>query len=327
MRSLKAAMRWDEERYGREYDLDVFNIVAVSHFNMGAMENKGLNVFNAKYILARPDTATDADFAGIEGVVAHEYFHNWTGNRITCRDWFQLSLKEGFTVYRDQEFSRRHGLARGQAHRGRAHAARAPVPGGRGPMAHPVRPDSYIEINNFYTATVYEKGAEVVRMQANLLGPERFRAGTDLYFERFDGQAVTTDDFVACMEQAGGLDLDQFRRWYARPARRCWSAPTTSTPTPAPTGWRSASTPRRRRASRTSCRCTSRCARAAGRRGSTCRCNSPARPSARARHPHAGAARAVERFELRRARAARCRRCCAASRRRCRCAIPTPRTS
>jgi aminopeptidase N len=216
MRSLKAAMRWDEERYGREYDLDVFNIVAVSHFNMGAMENKGLNVFNAKYILARPDTATDADFAGIEGVVAHEYFHNWTGNRITCRDWFQLSLKEGFTVYRDQEFSADMG-SRGVKRIGDVRMLRArQFPEDAGPMAHPVRPDSYIEINNFYTATVYEKGAEVVRMQANLLGPERFRKGTDLYFERFDGQAVTTEDFVRCMEEAGGIDLGQFRRWYSQ---------------------------------------------------------------------------------------------------------------
>lgn len=216
MRSLKAAMRWDEERYGREYDLQVFMIVAVSHFNMGAMENKGLNVFNARYILARPESATDQDFAGIEGVVAHEYFHNWSGNRITCRDWFQLSLKEGFTVYRDQEFSADMGarevnrIAVVRALRGRQFAEDA------GPMAHPVRPDSYIEINNFYTATVYEKGAEVVRMQANLLGPERFRAGTDLYFERHDGQAVTTDDFVACMETAGEIDLTQFRRWYSQ---------------------------------------------------------------------------------------------------------------
>jgi aminopeptidase N len=216
MRSLKQAMRWDEQHYGREYDLEVFNIVAVSHFNMGAMENKGLNVFNAKYILARPDTATDQDFAGIEGVVAHEYFHNWTGNRITCRDWFQLSLKEGFTVYRDQEFSADMG-SRGVKRIADVRMLRArQFPEDAGPMAHPVRPDSYIEINNFYTATVYEKGAELVRMQANLLGPERFRRGTDLYFERFDGQAVTTDDFVACMEEAGGVDLSQFKRWYAQ---------------------------------------------------------------------------------------------------------------
>lgn len=216
MRSLKKAMRWDEENYGREYDLDLFMIVAVSHFNMGAMENKGLNIFNAKYILARPDTATDTDFADIEGVVAHEYFHNWTGNRITCRDWFQLSLKEGFTVYRDQEFSADMGSREVQRIEDVRMLRARQFPEDAGPMAHPVRPDSYIEINNFYTATVYEKGAEVVRMQANLLGPERFRAGTDRYFERFDGQAVTTDDFVDCMEQAGAVDLTQFRRWYSQ---------------------------------------------------------------------------------------------------------------
>ncbi len=216
MRSLKKAMAWDEERYGREYDLDVYNIVAVSHFNMGAMENKGLNIFNAKYVLARPDTATDADFEGIEGVIAHEYFHNWTGNRITCRDWFQLSLKEGFTVFRDQEFSADMGsrevkrIEDVRVLRARQFAEDA------GPLAHPVRPESYIEINNFYTATVYEKGAEVVRMQANLLGPEQFRRATDLYFERHDGQAVTTEDFVRCMEDASGRDLTQFRRWYSQ---------------------------------------------------------------------------------------------------------------
>ncbi len=216
MRSLKKAMRWDEEHFGREYDLDVFMIVAVSHFNMGAMENKGLNVFNDKYVLARPDTATDADFEGIEGVIAHEYFHNWTGNRITCRDWFQLSLKEGFTVYRDQEFSADMG-SRGVKRINDVRLLRAhQFPEDSGPMAHPVRPESYIEINNFYTATVYQKGAEVVRMQANLLGPERFRQATDLYFERHDGQAVTTDDFVRCMEDASGRDLGQFRRWYAQ---------------------------------------------------------------------------------------------------------------
>ena len=214
MRSLKQAMRWDEERFGREYDLDLFMIVAVSHFNMGAMENKGLNVFNDKYVLARPETATDQDFAGIEGVIAHEYFHNWTGNRITCRDWFQLSLKEGFTVYRDQEFAadmgsravkRIHDVRALRAHQFAEDA---------GPLAHPVRPAAYIEINNFYTSTVYEKGAELVRMQANLLGPALFRQATDLYFARHDGQAVTTDDFVTCMEDASGRDLTQFRRWY-----------------------------------------------------------------------------------------------------------------
>jgi aminopeptidase N len=214
LRSLVNAMQWDEERYGREYDLDVFNIVAVNDFNMGAMENKGLNIFNAKYVLARPDTATDQDYLGIEGVVAHEYFHNWTGNRITCRDWFQLSLKEGFTVYRDQEFSADMG-ARGVKRIDDVRLLRAhQFAEDSGPMAHPVRPDSYIEINNFYTVTVYEKGAEIVRMQANLLGPTAFRAATDLYFERHDGQAVTTEDFVACMADASGLDLGQMQHWY-----------------------------------------------------------------------------------------------------------------
>ena len=214
MRSLELAMRWDEERYGRECDLDVYNVVAVNDFNMGAMENKGLNIFNARFVLARPETATDQDFLGIEGVIAHEYFHNWTGNRITCRDWFQLSLKEGFTVFRDQEFSADAG-ARGikriedvrllRSHQFAEDAS---------PMAHPVRPDAYIEINNFYTATVYEKGAEVVRMQARLLGPELFRKATDLYFERHDGQAVTTEDFVRCMADASGRDLSLMQRWY-----------------------------------------------------------------------------------------------------------------
>jgi aminopeptidase N len=214
MRSLQNAMRWDEEKYGREYDLDVYNIVAVSDFNMGAMENKGLNIFNSKYVLARPDTATDADFQGIEGVIAHEYFHNWTGNRITCRDWFQLSLKEGLTVFRDQEFSADMG-SRGVKRIEDVRLLRAhQFAEDAGPMAHPVRPDSYIEINNFYTVTVYEKGAEVVRMQANLLGPELFRKATDLYFERHDGQAVTTEEFVACMEAASGRDLTRFRYWY-----------------------------------------------------------------------------------------------------------------
>ncbi len=216
MQSLMKAMRWDEEKYGREYDLDIYMIVAVNDFNMGAMENKGLNIFNSKYVLARRETATDSDFQGIEGVIAHEYFHNWTGNRITCRDWFQLSLKEGLTVFRDQEFSAdmgSRGVKRIQDVRMlRSHQ----FPEDAGPMAHPVRPDSYIEINNFYTVTVYEKGAEIVRMQYNLLGPEGFRRGTDLYFERHDGQAVTTDDFVKCMEDASGKDLQQFRRWYSQ---------------------------------------------------------------------------------------------------------------
>lgn len=216
MQSLKHAMRWDEERFGREYDLDLYMIVAVSHFNMGAMENKGLNVFNTKFVLARPDTATDADYEHIEGVIGHEYFHNWTGNRITCRDWFQLSLKEGLTVFRDQEFSAdRSSRAVKRIEdvnllRTRQFAEDA------GPLAHPVRPDSYIEINNFYTLTVYEKGGEVVRMIQTLAGPEGFRKGTDLYFERHDGQAVTCDDFVRCMEDANGIDLGQFRLWYAQ---------------------------------------------------------------------------------------------------------------
>ncbi|EGV52280.1 aminopeptidase N [endosymbiont of Riftia pachyptila (vent Ph05)] len=214
MRSLKNAMRWDEQHYGREYDLDIYMIVAVNDFNMGAMENKGLNVFNSKYVLARPDTATDQDFQGIEGVIAHEYFHNWTGNRITCRDWFQLSLKEGLTVFRDQEFSADMG-SRGVKRIEDVRLLRAhQFAEDAGPMAHPVRPDSYIEINNFYTVTVYEKGAEVVRMQAHLLGPEGYRKATDLYFERHDGQAVTTDDFVKCMEDASGRHLEQFRHWY-----------------------------------------------------------------------------------------------------------------
>ena len=214
MLSLKNAMRWDEDTYGREYDLSVYNIVAVNDFNMGAMENKGLNVFNSKYVLARPDTATDRDFQGIEGVIAHEYFHNWTGNRITCRDWFQLSLKEGLTVFRDQSFSAymgSEGVKRIEDVRLlRSHQFAEDA----SPMAHPIRPNSYIEINNFYTVTVYEKGAEVVRMQANLLGAEHYRKATDLYFERFDGQAVTTEDFVQCMQDASGKDLTQFKHWY-----------------------------------------------------------------------------------------------------------------
>ncbi len=216
MRSLQKAMKWDEDNYGREYDLDIYMIVAVNDFNMGAMENKGLNVFNSKYVLARPDTATDQDYQGIEGVIAHEYFHNWTGNRITCRDWFQLSLKEGLTVFRDQEFSSDMG-SRGVKRIDdvrilRQHQFREDA----GPMAHPVRPASYIEINNFYTVTVYNKGAEVLRMQHSLLGAEGYRKGTDLYFDRHDGQAVTTDDFVKCMEDANEVDFSQFRRWYSQ---------------------------------------------------------------------------------------------------------------
>jgi len=214
MRSLKAAMKWDEETYGREYDLDIFMIVAVDDFNMGAMENKGLNIFNTSAVLANPETTTDMRFQWVEAVVAHEYFHNWSGNRVTCRDWFQLSLKEGFTVFRDSEFSadlnsrtvkRIEDVRSLKAHQFAEDA---------GPLAHPVQPDSYMEISNFYTLTVYEKGCEVVRMQANLLGPELFRKGTDLYFDRHDGQAATIEDFVACMEEVSGMDLTQFKRWY-----------------------------------------------------------------------------------------------------------------
>ncbi|MDT8383654.1 MAG: aminopeptidase N [Gammaproteobacteria bacterium] len=216
MRSLKNAMAWDERVYGREYDLDLYMIVAVDDFNMGAMENKGLNVFNSRYVLARPDTATDTDYQGIEGVIGHEYFHNWSGNRVTCRDWFQLSLKEGFTVYRDEEFSADMG-SRGvkrieDVNILRTHQFREDA----GPMAHPVRPESYVEINNFYTVTVYNKGAEVVRMLAHLVGEAGFRRGTDLYFQRHDGQAVTTDDFVAAIEDANDADFSQFRRWYSQ---------------------------------------------------------------------------------------------------------------
>ncbi len=214
MASLKAAMRWDEETFGLEYDLDVFNIVAVSDFNMGAMENKGLNVFNTKYVLAKPETATDVDYQGIESVIGHEYFHNWTGDRVTCRDWFQLSLKEGLTVYRDQEFSADQGSRAvrriGDVRRLRA----AQFPEDAGPLAHPVQPDQYIEINNFYTATVYNKGAELARMIRTLLGRDGFRKGMDLYFKRHDNHAVTIEDFVAAMQDANGVDLARFRRWY-----------------------------------------------------------------------------------------------------------------
>jgi aminopeptidase N len=214
MRSLKNAMSWDEQVYGREYDLDLYMIVAVDDFNMGAMENKGLNVFNSRYVLASADTATDQDYQGIEGVIGHEYFHNWSGNRVTCRDWFQLSLKEGFTVYRDEEFSAdmgSRGVKRIQdVNVLRNHQFREDA----GPMAHPVRPESYVEINNFYTVTVYNKGAEVVRMLAQLVGPAGFRKGTDLYFDRHDGQAVTTDDFVAAIEDANNASFSQFKRWY-----------------------------------------------------------------------------------------------------------------
>ncbi|MBX3581323.1 MAG: aminopeptidase N [Rhizobiaceae bacterium] len=214
MDALKRSMRWDEEAFGLEYDLDVFNIVAVSDFNMGAMENKGLNIFNDKYVLADEETATDADFANIEAIIAHEYFHNWTGNRITCRDWFQLCLKEGLTVFRDHEFSadqRSRPVKRiAEVRTLRAHQ----FPEDQGPLSHPVRPRRYREINNFYTATVYEKGSEVVRMIKTILGAEDFRRGMDLYFERHDGDAATIEDFLKAFEDASGRDLSQFALWY-----------------------------------------------------------------------------------------------------------------
>ncbi len=214
MASLIRAMRWDEETFGREYDLDVYNIVAVDDFNMGAMENKGLNVFNSKYVLAMQSTATDTDFIGIEGVIGHEYFHNWSGNRVTCRDWFQLTLKEGLTVFRDQQFSADMNAAAPQRIDDVNILRTAQFAEDGGPMAHPIQPDSYQEINNFYTVTVYNKGAEVIRMIYTLLGKEYFHRGMDIYFDRFDGQAVTTEDFVSAMEAASDLDLTQFRRWY-----------------------------------------------------------------------------------------------------------------
>ncbi|PTQ60201.1 aminopeptidase N [Sphingomonas aurantiaca] len=216
LKALELAMAWDETTYGREYDLDVFNIVAVDDFNFGAMENKGLNIFNSRYILADPDTATDYDYDAIAAVVAHEYFHNWSGNRITCRDWFQLSLKEGFTVYRDQGFSADQGsraVKRIEDVRG---LRASQFPEDSGPLAHPVRPESYQEISNFYTATIYNKGAELIRMMAAILGPQGFRAGTDLYFDRYDGTAATCEDFVTSMEEGGKVDLTQFRLWYSQ---------------------------------------------------------------------------------------------------------------
>jgi len=216
MASLKKSMQWDEEKFGLEYDLDMFMIVAVDDFNMGAMENKGLNVFNSKYVLASQETATDQDYLGIEGVIGHEYFHNWTGNRVTCRDWFQLSLKEGLTVFRDQEFSSDMNSRAIQRIDDVRILRSFQFREDAGPMAHPVRPDSYVEINNFYTVTVYNKGAEVIRMMHTLLGAEKFRKGMDLYFERHDGQAVTCDDFVSAMASASGVDLDLFKLWYSQ---------------------------------------------------------------------------------------------------------------
>jgi aminopeptidase N len=216
MRSLIASMKWDEEAFGREYDLDLFNIVAVSDFNMGAMENKGLNVFNTRYVLADPETATDGDYDGVEGVIGHEYFHNWSGNRITCRDWFQLSLKEGFTVLRDQLFSAAMGSEPVKRIEDVRVLRSAQFPEDSGPLAHPIRPDSYQEISNFYTSTVYNKGAEVIRMMRTMAGPERFRKGTGLYFDRHDGEAATCEDFIRSIEEGAGLDLTQFRLWYGQ---------------------------------------------------------------------------------------------------------------
>src|SRR5699024_8473701 len=216
MDSLKKAMRWDEEKYGREYDLDIFMIVAVNDFNMGAMENKGLNIFNSSCVLAKAETATDAAHQRVEGVVAHEYFHNWSGNRVTCRDWFQLSLKEGFTVFRDSEFSADMNSRVVKRIEDVAYLRTHQFAEDAGPMAHPVRPAQYMEISNFYTLTIYEKGAEVVRMLHTLLGEETFRKGSDLYFERHDGQAVTCDDFIAAMEAVSATDLTQFKRWYSQ---------------------------------------------------------------------------------------------------------------
>ena len=217
MAALKRAMRWDEERFGLSYDLDVFNIVAVDDFNMGAMENKSLNIFNSKYILAKPETATDTDYEGIESVVAHEYFHNWTGNRVTCRDWFQLTLKEGLTVFRDQEFTADMLLPSVKRIQDVVHLRRYQFPEDAGPMAHPIQPRAYVKMDNFYTMTVYEKGAEVVRIYQTWLGREGFRRGMDLYFERHDGQAVTVEDFRSAMADANGVDLSQMAAWYRQP--------------------------------------------------------------------------------------------------------------
>ncbi|MCD6172486.1 MAG: aminopeptidase N, partial [Sulfurimonas sp.] len=214
MKSLKEAMSWDEEKYGREYDLEIYNIVAVDSFNMGAMENKGLNIFNSAYVLADEDTASDANFMGIQSVIAHEYFHNWTGNRITCRDWFQLTLKEGLTVFRDQCFSADLNSKEVQRIEDVKALRERQFVEDASPTSHPIQPESYISMNNFYTATVYEKGAEVIRMIYTLLGEENYRKATDLYFKSFDGQAVTTNDFLWAMSKASGVDLTQFERWY-----------------------------------------------------------------------------------------------------------------
>ncbi len=216
MKSLKDAMGWDERRFGLEYDLDLYQIVAINDFNAGAMENKGLNIFNSKFVLANPQTATDEDYYNIQGVIGHEYFHNWTGNRVTLKNWFQLSLKEGLTVFRDQEFSsdlNSRGVKRVSCVR---NLRAFQFPEDSGPMSHPVRPESYIKMDNFYTMTVYEKGAELVRMIHQLIGEKKFLKGMNLYFKKFDGMAVTIEDFVDVMAQASGLDLEQFTLWYSQ---------------------------------------------------------------------------------------------------------------
>jgi aminopeptidase N len=223
MKSLKKAMKWDEEVFNLEYDLDRYMIVAVDDFNMGAMENKGLNIFNSKYVLASPETATDGDYMGIEGVIAHEYFHNWTGNRVTCRDWFQLSLKEGLTVFRDQEFSSDMNSRAVNRIKDVRTLRQFQFREDSGPMAHPVRPETYMEINNFYTVTIYNKGAELVRMIHTLVGADNFKRGMDLYFQRHDGQAVTCEDFVAAMSDASHVNLEQFKRWYSQAGTPCLS--------------------------------------------------------------------------------------------------------
>ena len=316
MDSLKRSMRWDEERFGREYDLDVFNIVAVSDFNMGAMENKGLNIFNDGLVLASPETATDSAFMGIERVIAHEYFHNWTGNRVTCRDWFQLCLKEGLTVFRDQEFGADERSAAVQRINEVRQLKARQFPEDGGPLAHPVRPDRYIEINNFYTATVYEKGAEVVRMLQTLLGRDAFRKGLDLYFERHDGQAVTVEDFVACFEEASGRDLAQFMTWYSQagtPELVCQLKHDMRTKTAELTVSQVLRADARARPRRS--RCTSRCGWACW--AATARNWSSSSPPASACGRHCSrCASAPRRSASAMSPRAPCRRCCAASRRR-----------
>jgi aminopeptidase N len=257
LRSLQKAMAWDEERFGLEYDLDIYMIVAVNDFNMGAMENKGLNVFNSKYVLALPETATDDEYEAIEGVIAHEYFHNWTGNRVTCRDWFQLTLKEGLTVFRDQQFSAEMSSRAVKRIDDVKRLRFSQFPEDAGPMSHPIRPESYISMDNFYTATVYEKGAEVIRMIDTLVGSDGFRRGMDLYFQRHDGQAVTCDDFRSAMADANSVDLELFEGWYRQ----------SGTPVLSAQGSPSPSASAQCRTARTGSRCT--CPSASGSWGAT----------------------------------------------------------